>query len=148
MKKVRATRLATTVPFDAAEFLDDEETKLAYLNEVLAEGDPADIVTALGTIARARGMSQVSRRTGLGRESLYKALGENGNPGFRTILGVAAALGYRFEVRAARARAPRGKSMPLKSKGKSRRNLRHVSSSGSLKSPRSQLVKGRPRAFS
>ena len=122
MKRTRATRLATTVPFDAAEYLDDEATRLAYLNEVLAEGDAAEIVAALGTIARARGMSQVSRRTGLGRESLYKALGENGNPGFRTILGVAAALGYRFEVRAATSRALRGKSTPLKGTGKSRRN--------------------------
>ena len=55
---------------------------------------------ALGTVARARGMAELVRSTGLGRESLYKALSSDGNPSFRTVLGVATALGYRFTVRA------------------------------------------------
>ena len=108
MKKARATKPVRTVPFDAAAYLDDDETRLAYLNAVLADGDPSEIVAALGTIARARGMSRVARHAGLGRESLYKALGENGNPAFRTILGVAAALGYRLEARPVSPRVPRG----------------------------------------
>jgi probable addiction module antidote protein len=107
MNKGRMTRRLRTVPFDAAEYLNDEATRLAYLNEVLAECDAGAVAAALGTIARARGMSEVAHRSGLGRESLYKALGEHGNPGFKTILGVAAALGYRFEMQPAIARRSR-----------------------------------------
>ena len=101
MTKRPRTRPLKTIPFDAADYLDDDETRLAYLNAVLAEGDPREILAALGTIARAHGMSTVARSAGLGRESLYKALDENGNPEFKTILGVAAALGFRFEARVA-----------------------------------------------
>lgn len=101
MKRQRRNVKIATIRFDPADYLDDDETRLAYLNTVLAEGDPGEIVDALGTIARARGMSRVARRAGLGRESLYKALAGDGNPGFRTILRVAAAMGYTFEVRAA-----------------------------------------------
>lgn len=99
MTKTRRRSSIRTIPFDAAEYLDDEESQLEYLNVVLAEGEPGAVVAALGTIARARGMSHVARRSGLGRESLYKALRENGNPEFRTIMGVAAALGYQLEAR-------------------------------------------------
>ena len=101
MKRQRTAKRIETTRFDPADYLDDDETRLAYLNAVLADGDPQEIVDALGTIARARGMSRIARRAGLGRESLYKALGENGNPEFRTILRVAAALGYAFEARVA-----------------------------------------------
>jgi probable addiction module antidote protein len=80
------------------------ETQLAYLNAALAEGDAQAMVTALGTVARARGMSRVAKRCGLGRESLYKALSDSGNPAFTTIVGVASALGYTFEMRAAPAK--------------------------------------------
>jgi DNA-binding phage protein len=62
------------------------------------------MVTALGTVARARGMSRVAKRCGLGRESLYKALSDSGNPAFTTIVGVASALGYTFEMRTAPAK--------------------------------------------
>jgi probable addiction module antidote protein len=62
------------------------------------------MVAALGTVARARGMSRVAERSGLGRESLYKALSDNGNPAFTTVVGVASALGYTFEMRLARTR--------------------------------------------
>lgn len=55
-------------------------------------------IAALGTVARARGMAKLARSTGLGRESLYKALSSDGNPSFKTVLNVAAALGYRFNV--------------------------------------------------
>lgn len=101
MNRPRRTQTLRTVPFDAAEYLADEETQLAYLNTALAEGDAQAMVTALGTVARARGMSRVAKRCGLGRESLYKALSDSGNPAFTTIVGVASALGYTFEMRAA-----------------------------------------------
>ena len=101
MRRLRSSRRLKTTPFDPAEYLDDEETIVAYLNEVLAEGEPSAVVAALGTVARARGMAELARNTGLGRESLYKALSSDGNPSFRTVLGVATALGYRFTVRSA-----------------------------------------------
>ena len=100
MNTARRRKPLRTVPFDAADFLTDDATQLAYLNAVLAEGDAQAMVAALGTVARARGMSQVARRSGLGRESLYKALSDSGNPAFTTIIGVASALGYTFEMRA------------------------------------------------
>jgi probable addiction module antidote protein len=65
----------------------------AYLDAALEDGDPAVITAALGDIARARGMSEVALRTGLGRESLYKALSPHGNPGLATVLRVLHALG-------------------------------------------------------
>lgn len=73
---------------------------IAWLSE--APDDAAGIARALGDIARARGMSQVARDAGLSRESLYKALSENGNPSFATILKVACALGLRLHAEAAR----------------------------------------------
>ena len=100
MKKVRTSKPVRTLPFDAAAYLDDEEMVVAYLNEVLAESDPTAAIAALGTVARARGMAKLARSTGLGRESLYKALSSDGNPSFKTVLSVAAALGYRFNVSA------------------------------------------------
>lgn len=100
MSGSRPSRRLKTTPFDAAEYLDDEQTIVAYLNEVLGEGDPSAIIEAIGTVARARGMTKLARSTGLGRESLYKALHSDGNPSFRTILNVATALGYRFKVSA------------------------------------------------
>lgn len=101
MNRPSRTQSVRTVPFDSAEYLVDDETQLAYLNAALAEGNAQAMVTALGTVARARGMSQVAKRCGLGRESLYKALSDSGNPAFATIVGVASALGYAFEMRAA-----------------------------------------------
>lgn len=109
MSRSQPSRRLNTTPFDAAEYLDDEQTVVAYLNEVLAEGDPSAVVAALGTVARARGMAELARSTGLGRESLYKSLSEDGNPSFRTVLDVAAALGYQFNVHAVGSRSARRK---------------------------------------
>lgn len=67
-----------TRSYDAAEYLTTEEEMAAYLEAALEEGEPALVVQALGTIAKARGMSQIARETGLGRESLYKALSREG----------------------------------------------------------------------
>ena len=92
-----------TVPYDVSEQLRTPEEMAAYLDAWLddAPEDAAGIARALGDIARAKGMTQVARDAGLSRESLYKALGENGNPTFATVLKVARALGIRFHAEAA-----------------------------------------------
>ena len=86
--------------WDSAEHLKTEEDMAEYLEACLEEAgdDPAFIVTALGTIARARGMTQVARDAGLSRESLYRALSGEGNPEFVTILKVVKALGLRLHA--------------------------------------------------
>jgi probable addiction module antidote protein len=86
-----------TKPYDAAEFLTDPETIAAYLTEALESDDPRYIAKALGAVARARGgMAQLARETGITRESLYRALSENGNPELGTTLKVMRALGVRL----------------------------------------------------
>lgn len=90
-----------TKKWDPAEHFASEEDMAAYLEAALREGDPALVAAALGDIARAKGMSQVARDTGLGRESLYKALSPDGNPEFATILKVVSALGLRLHAAAA-----------------------------------------------
>lgn len=87
-----------TRPYDPAEYLETAEDMAAYLEAALEDGEPAVVVKALGTIARARGMSQIARDTGLGRESLYKALSPEGNPEFATILKVVRALGLKLHA--------------------------------------------------
>ena len=87
-------------PFDAADYLDSDEMIVEYLCAALEDENPDVFLAAVSDVARARGMTAISNRTGLGRESLYKALSRDGNPSFRTVLGVATALGYRFTVRA------------------------------------------------
>jgi probable addiction module antidote protein len=72
---------------------------VAYLEAVLEENDPRLITAALGDIARAKGMTQIAKKTGLGRESLYKALSAEGNPEFSTVLKVIAALGLQLHAR-------------------------------------------------
>lgn len=70
----------------------------AYLEAALEEGDPALIAAALGDIARAKGMTQLAKETGLGRESLYKALSPTGNPEFATVMKVVTALGLKLRA--------------------------------------------------
>jgi probable addiction module antidote protein len=89
-----------TTRFDSAEYLDSDEAITAYLDEALETDDPAFIAQALGTVARARGMSQIAKQTGLSRESLYKALSAEGNPELGTFIRVIAALGLRLSVTA------------------------------------------------
>ena len=84
--------------WDPAEHLITDEDMAAYLEAALHEGDSALIAAALGDIARARGMSQIARDAGLGRESLYKALSAEGNPEFATIMKVIAALGLQLHA--------------------------------------------------
>ena len=88
----------TTTPWDPAEHLKTKEDMVAYLEAALEEADPVLVAAALGDIARAKGMTQVARDAGLGRESLYKALSPAGNPEFATILKVVAALGLQLHA--------------------------------------------------
>ncbi len=90
-----------TMPWDAAAHLETNEDMIAYLDAALEDGDPGLIVAVLGDIARAKGMTQIARRAGLGRESLYKALSPTGNPEFATILKVVHALDLQFHVQPA-----------------------------------------------
>ena len=87
-----------TKPFDPADYLDDEAALAAYMTEALETDDPAFIADALGVIARARGMTKVARDAGLSRESLYRALGPDGNPELGTVLRVLRALGLRLSI--------------------------------------------------
>ncbi len=89
---------ATTRIWDPVEHLQSDEDMAAYLEAALDEGDASLVAAALGDIARAKGMSQLAKETGLGRESLYKALSPAGNPEFATILRVVGALGLRLHA--------------------------------------------------
>ena len=92
-------------PWDAADHLETEEDMAAYLEAALEDGDPALIFAVLGDIARAKGMTGIARNAGLGRESLYKALSPDGNPGFGTVLKVVQALGLQLHAAPARGSA-------------------------------------------
>ncbi len=81
-----------------AEHLPDEQAVAEYLTVVLEENDPAALAEALGTIARARGMTDIAKSSGITREALYKALRPNASPRFETISKVCAALGIRLVV--------------------------------------------------
>ncbi len=93
-----------TRPYDSAEYLNSAEALQTYMEEALETNDAAFIAKALGTMARARGMSQIAKKAGLSRESLYKALSTEGNPEFGTVIRVMHALGLKFSVTAAQAR--------------------------------------------
>lgn len=99
MKKTK--RKIKLVPFDAAEYLTDDETIAEYINAILEEDDTDLLLMALSDVARARGMAKVAKETGLGRESLYKALAPGAKPRFDTIIKVARALGVRLTAHAA-----------------------------------------------
>ncbi|GAK43538.1 conserved protein [Tepidicaulis marinus] len=86
--------------WDSAEHLETNEDIAAYLDAVLEEKDPALLTHALGVVARARGMTDLARETGLGRANLYKALSAEGHPEFATVMKVMEALGVRISVTA------------------------------------------------
>jgi probable addiction module antidote protein len=126
-KSIHNTATVTrTVDYDVAEQLRTPEEMAAYLDAWLTEApdDIAGIARALGDIARAKGMSQVAKDAGLSRESLYKALSENGNPSFSTIMKVTQVLGIRLHAGSARVRtgrtAPESKPTPSTSTGEFR----------------------------
>lgn len=84
--------------FDAAEYLDSEEVIAEYLNAALEDEDPNVFLTAIGDIAKARGMTELARESGLGRESLYKALAPGAKPRYDTVLRVVRALGVELHT--------------------------------------------------
>ncbi|AJI85181.1 putative addiction module antidote protein [Yersinia ruckeri] len=82
--------------YDIAEHLNSEEEMQMYLNEILEDGDPALVLSALGDIARAKNMSQLSREVGMSREGLYHALSGKGNPTFSAMMKITKALGLKL----------------------------------------------------
>lgn len=92
----QAKKPAALVPFDAARYLTDDAAVAEYMSAVLDTGDADLLLLALADVARARGMTQVAKDAGLGRESLYKALAPGAKPRFETVLKVARALGVRL----------------------------------------------------
>lgn len=85
-------------PFDPAAYLESEEDILYFLEAAMEGNDPAHIARALGVVARSKGMTEMARRTGLGRQALYNALSENGNPTLDTLTAVLGALGLELTV--------------------------------------------------
>ncbi len=92
-KKVKVSDLPE---FDVTEYLDSPEALAEYLTVVMEENDPAALAQALGTIARARGMTEIAKAAGLGREALYKALRPDAHPRFDTVNRVCTALGVKL----------------------------------------------------
>ncbi|ESZ85825.1 MAG: Cro/Cl family transcriptional regulator [Blastomonas sp. CACIA14H2] len=90
--------MADITPFDPAEFLNTEDDVVFFLEAAMEGNDAAHIARALGHVARSKGMTEIARRTGLGRQALYTALSENGNPTLETLLAVLSALGLRLTV--------------------------------------------------
>ena len=84
--------------FDISEYLDSKEAISEYLNQVLENGDEQEIIRALGHIAKAKGMTQIAKKSGLGRESLYKALKPNSKPRFETIMKVIKAFDINLKT--------------------------------------------------
>jgi probable addiction module antidote protein len=95
--------MITTSLWDASEHLETDEDMVMYLEAAFENGDPALISAVLGDIARAKGMSQIAEKTGLGRNSLYKALSPEGHPDFATVIKVINALGMKLSATSAKA---------------------------------------------
>jgi probable addiction module antidote protein len=87
-----------TRPFDPASYLETEDDILYYLEAAMEGNDPRHIASALGDVARSKGMSEIARKAGVGRQALYNALSENGNPTLETLVGVLSALGLQLTV--------------------------------------------------
>lgn len=103
--------------FDVADYLDSEKALAEYLSQVMADGDDDELLRALGHVAKARGMSQLAKDAGVGRESLYKALKPGATPGYATVGKVVRALGFRMVVKpATRPKAATAAGKPAKPK--------------------------------
>ena len=89
-----------TKPFDISLCLDSEEAILAFLEDILQDNDPQLFYAALGEVAKAKGMSEIAKKSGLARESIYHALTTKSNPRFTTIQKVINSLGYRLSIKA------------------------------------------------
>ncbi|OCJ02469.1 addiction module antitoxin [Agrobacterium sp. 13-626] len=87
-----------TRPFDSARYLENQDAIAEYIMAATENGDPKELAMALGVVAKARGISDLSRQTGLTRQAIYKALSGEGNPELGTIAKVADALGFRLSL--------------------------------------------------
>lgn len=96
----------TFTPFDVADYLDNEEVIAEYLSAAVEDANPDVFLAAIGDVAKARGMAQIAKDAGLGRESLYKALGSGAHPRYETVSAVLRALGVKFAVVAAQPQPP------------------------------------------
>ncbi len=101
MTKAKTKTSLKLAPFDAADYLRDDTAMAEFLSAALEDGDPDVFLQAIRTAARARGMTQLARDTGLGRESLYKALAPGAKPRYDTLLKLIQALGVRLHAAAA-----------------------------------------------
>lgn len=91
---------ATLIPFDMTSLLDTDEAVSEYLSQVLAEGDTDELIRAVGHVAKARGMAQIAKDSGLGRASLYKAFAPGAKPRFDTVVKVMRAMGVELHAQA------------------------------------------------
>jgi probable addiction module antidote protein len=128
------------IPFDAADFLKDEETTAAYLNACMETRDPDVMLGALSAAARARGMADLADKAGVNRESLYKALAPGAKPRYETILKVVRALGVDmvFQVPSTAKQSSIGKSTPARVPGRT-----HATAPRRTKTP---VIEGRAGA--
>ena len=99
-------RIADLPDFDPAEHLKDEDDIAAYLTLVIEEGDPSELAHALGIVARARGMTEIAKASGIAREALYKALRPDAQPRFETVNRVCHALGVKLVAQPLERHAP------------------------------------------
>jgi probable addiction module antidote protein len=86
-----------TTVWDPAEYLETNEQIAVYLEDIFKSGDSDLIITAIGDVARARGMSKIADETNRGRESLYKSFSQGGNPSFEAVLKVLSSLGFNLK---------------------------------------------------
>ena len=91
-------KMGNLTDFDMSEYLDSEEAIAEYISQVLDDGDQDELLRAVGYIAKAKGMTQISRETGLGRESLYKTFQEGAEPKFSTVMKVMKAIGLNLHA--------------------------------------------------
>ncbi len=97
MEKIKKIKMETS-KFDIADYLDSNEMIAEYLNTVLEEGSDTDLVTAIGHVAKAIGMTKIAEETGMSRPSLYKALSDGAKPQFSTIMKVLKAIGGQIHI--------------------------------------------------
>jgi probable addiction module antidote protein len=100
MAKMKKIRISELPKFDVVDYLKTEKDIAGYLNAVLEDGDPALFVAAIGDISRAKGMSDIAKKSGVTRESLYRALKIEARPRFETVAKVIHALGMKLSVHA------------------------------------------------
>jgi len=92
--------MSTLTTFDISQYLDSKEMIAEYLSQVLADGDTNELLEAIGNIAKAKGMSQIAKDTGLGRESLYKTFQDGSKPRFETVIKVLDSFGVKLQASA------------------------------------------------